>query len=202
MKVVGLTGGIAVGKSTVAKIFESKGAAVLDADLVARQVVAPGMPAHSQLVSYFGRDILLEDGQIDRARLADLAFTDEATLRALEDATHPAIFQEIAGWLERLAPTTQIAVVEAALLVETFNKWKAHLSFRALVVVSASPALQMERIKSGRQMSEAEALNRIRAQAPDEKKLEGADFVIENRGSLEALRLETGGVWEALRALD
>jgi len=193
-----LTGGIAVGKSTVAKIFKAKGAAVLDADLVSHKVIAPGKIAHSRLVSYFGPNILADGDQIDKARLAGVAFGDQKSLKALEDATHPEIFKEISHWLANLDPTVDIAVVEAALLIETVDKWKDGLDFHAMVVVSTSAELQLERLRSFRQMNLQAALSRIRAQAPAGKKTAAADFVIENRGSLEDLRLEAERVWEAL----
>jgi len=201
LKVIGLTGGIAAGKSTVAEIFKAKGAAVLDADLVSRSVIAPGTIAHSGLVSYFGREILAEGDQIDRARLAALSFQDDKSVKALDNITHPEIFKEISKWLANLDPTMHVAVVEAALLIETIDKWNDGLSFDAMVVVSTSPELQLERLRSFRQMNEHDSLSRINAQAPAGKKTAAADFVIENRGTLIELRREAELVWEALVTL-
>ena len=188
---IGLTGGIASGKTTVARMLVSRGAAVVDADLLARQIVEPGQPALAELVARFGAAILTVDGRLDRKRLAAIAFADPAARADLERITHPRIAAAsaaaIATWADAGA---NVVFYEAALLVER----RSHTGLAGLVVVSVPPELQYARLVDRDQMSPDEASARIAAQAPLADKLAAATWVIENTGDLAALDREVARV--------
>lgn len=189
--VIGLTGGIASGKSTVARMLTERGAAIVDADLLARQVVEPGQPALAELVARFGPQILTAEGTLDRKRLGAIAFSDPAARADLGRITHPRIAAAsaaaIATWADAGA---NVVFYEAALLVEN----RAHLALEALVVVSVTPEIQLERlvVRDGLTLDEANA--RIASQAPLADKLAVATWVIENHGDQEALAREVDRV--------
>jgi dephospho-CoA kinase len=185
--VIGLTGGIASGKTTVAKLLVSRGAAVVDADLLARQVVEPGQPALAELVARFGAAILTADGRLDRKRLAAIAFADPAARADLGRITHPRIAAAsaaaIATWADAGA---NVVFYEAALLVEN----RAHTGLAGLIVVATPPAVQVARLIDRDRLSPEDAAARIAAQAPLGDKLAAATWVIENTGDLAALERE------------
>ena len=195
--VIGLTGGIASGKSAVAKLLVDRGAAVVDADLLARKIVEPGQPALAELVARFGAAILTADGQLDRKRLGALAFSDESARRDLGRITHPRIAaasaQAIAGWADAGA---NVVFYEAALLVEN----RAHTGLSGLIVVAAPPEVQEARLvaRDGLTMEEAKA--RIAAQAPLDQKLAVATWVIHNTGDLDELAREVDRVVAEIEA--
>jgi len=182
--VVGLTGGIASGKSTVARAFAQRGIPVIDADLLAREVVAPGSPGLSDVVQAFGDQVLLPDGSLDRKALAARVFADRSLLPQLNAIVHPRIARLSA---ERIAAVAEGSVpyliYEAPLIVEN----GLHRAMRALVVVALDVPLQIERMMTRDGLSLAEAESRILAQAPLAKKLEAADYVIENGQDLSTL---------------
>jgi dephospho-CoA kinase len=183
-RVVGLTGGIAAGKSTVARCFEDLGVPVVDADKLARDAVARGSSGLSEIVAAFGEDVLLADGTLDRKALGARVFADAALRARLNAITHPRIAQlgaaQVAEHARRGAP---YVLYEAALIVEN----GLHGSFHALVVVSVDPVVQLARLMGRDGLSEAEAKARIAAQMPLEKKIEVADFVIDNSGQPSVL---------------
>ncbi|HET7500560.1 MAG TPA: dephospho-CoA kinase [Kofleriaceae bacterium] len=189
--VIGLTGGIASGKSTVARLLAERGAAVVDADLLARQVVEPGQPALAELVARFGAAILTAEGRLDRKRLAAIAFADPAARADLGRITHPRIAAAsaaaIATWADAGA---NVVFYEAALLVEN----RAHAGLAGLIVVSAPPEVQHARLALRDRLSPEEATARIAAQAPLADKLAAATWVIENAGDLDALAREVARV--------
>lgn len=193
--VVGLTGGIASGKSTVARMLEERGAVVVDADQLARDVVARGTPGLSQVVEAFGADVLAPDGTLDRPKLGALVFADEGKRKQLEAITHPLIAVEgmkrMAALMESSAP---YIVYEAALLVETGR----HATFPALIVVAVSPETQLARLQGRDGLAEEHARERVASQLPMEKKTAVATWVIRNDGSREALELETDRVHRAV----
>jgi dephospho-CoA kinase len=195
--VIGLTGGIASGKSTVARMLAERGAAVVDADLLARQVVEPGQPALAELVARFGASIISPDGQLDRKRLGAIAFADPAARADLNRITHPRIAAAsaaaIATWADAGAG---VVFYEAALLVEN----RAHLGLAALVVVAASPDVQRARLMARDGITEDEARARIAAQAPLDDKRAAATWVIENDGDPDALAREVDRVVAELEA--
>ncbi len=189
--VIGLTGGIASGKSTVARMLRERGAAVVDADLLARQVVEPGQPALAELIARFGTQILAPDGQLDRKRLGAIAFSDPAARADLGRITHPRIAQAsaaaIATWADAGAG---VVFYEAALLVEN----RAHLGLAGLIVVSVTPEIQHARLVARDGLLPDDATARIVAQAPLADKLAAATWVIENQGEQAALAAEVDRV--------
>jgi dephospho-CoA kinase len=195
--IVGLTGGIASGKSTVGRIFRELGVHVVDADLVAREVVAPGSEGLAEVVRAFGEDVLTAEGELDRKKLGALVFTDEAKRRTLEAITHPRIgarsMAELAALAQRGDP---YGIYEAALLVENGS----HRMMQALVVVAADEETQVRRVMSRDALSEQEARARLAAQLPLAKKIEAADHVIWNDGDLANLRARPEEVHRALGA--
>jgi dephospho-CoA kinase len=192
--VVGLTGGIASGKSTVANMFSELGVPVVDADQVAREVVAPGSEGLEAVVAEFGAEVLGADGALDRKKLGALVFSDSARRRALEAITHPRIAQRSGELLARATEHAPYALYEAALLVEK----GLHRSLAALVVVAAPPELQVARVRARDGLSEEEARARIATQLPLAEKAEVADHVIWNEGDLVALKARVQDVHVAL----
>jgi dephospho-CoA kinase len=194
MLLVGLTGGIASGKSTVSAMLAERGAEIIDADHIARQVVLPGTPAWSKIREHFGPGVLHPDGQIDRQALADIVFADQAKLTVLNEITHPDIFARIADRLEAHHDQDVIVVLDAALLLE------AGLAEGVdVVVVTHSPReIQVERL-AAKGVGERDAANRIAAQLEPEQRLARADIVIDNSGSLEALGRQVDELWEELQ---
>jgi dephospho-CoA kinase len=195
--VIGLTGGIASGKSTVARMLAERGAAIVDADHLARAVVEPGQPALAELVARFGAAILAHDGRLDRKRLASIAFSDPAARADLGRITHPRIAaasaQAIATWADAGA---NVVFYEAALLVEN----KAYAGMAGVIVVSAPPDAQLQRLVARDHMTHEEATARIAAQAPLGDKLAVATWVIDNRGDETALAEQVDRVIEDIEA--
>jgi dephospho-CoA kinase len=195
LKVVGLTGGIASGKSTVARAFAALGVPVVDADRLARDVVAPGTPGLAQIVSTFGEHLLLEDGSLDRKALGALVFADASARAKLNAITHPRIAMAGAERLAELAKTdAPYALYEAALIVEN----GLYRTMAALVVVSARTEVQVERMLLRDKLGMPEAQARIAAQSSLDEKLKVADFVIHNDGALDALSERVAEVHELL----
>jgi dephospho-CoA kinase len=183
MYVLGVTGGIGSGKSTVAALLRERGARVLDADRVVRTMYGGGEIAQ-EIGARFGADVLQADGSVDRAKLAEVVFADEAKLEELEGLVHPAVRERIRDSIDewRREGFDGIVVVDAALLVETDHQYPLD----ALLVVTAPESLRIDRLRT-RGVSAEEARRRMEHQAPDDEKRERADFVIENEGTLTAL---------------
>jgi dephospho-CoA kinase len=186
---IGLTGNIATGKSTVAEILAGLGARIIDADKVAHQVMQPGGPAYDAVVAAFGPGILAPDGAIDRASLGAIVFRDADALRRLEAAVHPATLAEVDRCL-RQAPEA-VVVVEAIKLIEA----GMHRGYDSLWVVTAPRSVQITRLMAARGLSEQEAALRVDAQPPQIEKASLADIVIVNDGSLEDLRAQVRAAW-------
>jgi dephospho-CoA kinase len=191
---VGLTGGIGSGKSTVARLLEKRGAVVFDADLLAREAVEPGTPGHAAVIERFGADVLAPGGELDREALASIVFADPAARRDLEQIVHPEVRRLFAGGSEAYRDTDRVVVFSAPLLVET----GMHTAFEVLVVVSATVATQIERLMRQRGMSEPSIRARIDAQAPLEEKAAAADFLVDNEGSLGELESQVEQLWSDL----
>ncbi len=189
--VIGLTGGIASGKSTVARLLKERGAAIVDADLIARQVVEPGQPALAELIARFGLSILAPGGTLDRKRLGAIAFSDPAARADLNKITHPRITAAsaaaIASWADAGAG---VVFYEAALLVENGS----HRALPALIVVSASPEVQLARVISRDGLSREDAEKRLASQLSLEDKRKAATWVIENDADEAALVREVDRV--------
>lgn len=194
MFLIGLTGGIAAGKSTVAERFVKHGAELIDADDIARDVTKPGTTAHREIVEHFGSEILDDDGFIDRAALGVIVFDDERQRAVLNEITHPPIMAEIADQLELLVAFDGCVVLDVPLLVET----DIDRRYDAIVVVASSEQTQVDRLVRYRGMSEHAARQRIRAQAPLEVKLARATHVVWNDGSLADLIERADAVASAL----
>lgn len=194
MLLVGLTGGIGSGKSTVARLLEKRGAVVFDADLLAREAVEPGTPGHAAVIERFGADVLAPGGELDREALASIVFADPSARRDLEGIVHPEVRRLFAEGSEAYRDTDRVVVFSAPLLVET----GMHTAFEILVVVSATVATQIERLMRQRGMSEASIRARIEAQAPLEDKAAVADFLVDNEGTLEELESQVERLWNDL----
>ena len=199
---VGLTGGVACGKSTVAKMFADLGAQVVDADSIAHDLYRPGQDVYQELVKRFGREIVKPNGEIDRARLAAAAF-DGGRVEELNKIVHPAVIRQQDRWMRELAARDPhaVAVVEAALIFEAGVK--DH--FDKIMVVSCKPAQKVTRFAERTGRSEADARadvdRRTKAQIPDEEKARQADFVIDNSGSLEETRHQVERIYAELKVL-
>jgi dephospho-CoA kinase len=194
-RVIGLTGGIASGKSLVASMLRDLGAPVVDADALARVAVEPGRPAYRDIVREFGEEVLAPDATIDRKRLAAVVFADQAKRKRLEAITHPRIAQlaqeETAAHAARGA---EVVVYEAALLVEN----GMHRFLDGLIVVAASEEAQLRRAMARDGQGEEAARARIAAQLPLAKKLAVATHVIDNSGSIEETRAQVERLWHKL----
>ncbi len=196
MHLFGLTGGIACGKSRVATHIRARGIPVIDADELAREVVAPGSEGLSALVGAFGPGILLPEGALDRKAMGKMAFADETTRQRLNAIVHPRIAARAVERATELgAAGVPLACYEAALLVETGSAER----FRPLVVVACPEAVQLARIRSRDGLTSADALSRVRAQAPLLDKVALADFVIDTSGPVERTEGRTDEVLAAIR---
>ncbi len=191
---VGLTGGIGAGKSEVSRRLASYGAVVIDADAVAREVVAPGTAGLAEVASAFGPDVVRGDGSLDRARLAELVFADEALRRRLNAIVHPRVRARMAE-LERQAGDVLVIVHDVPLLAE--NQLAG--SYDLVVVVDVPTRVQLERLARERGMPREQVEARMRAQASREDRLAVADMVVDNSGSLAELDREVGDLWAELR---
>ena len=191
-----MTGGIASGKSTVAQLLVDRGAVLVDADQIARDVVAPGTPAWSKIVEHFGPDVLLPDKSINRVALGEIVFTDRAKLALLNEITHPEVMRRIADRLEELSGSDEIVIVDVPLLAEV----GAADMFDVIVVVASDPQVQRDRLLALRGMTEGHADARIAAQLPHAERAAVADVVIANDGSMEDLVAQVDRLWDRLQA--
>lgn len=202
MPVVGLTGGIGSGKSTVASLLADKGAVVIDADLISREVMAPGGDAFQPVVDRFGTGILQADGTIDRAALARVVFNDRPALDDLQGITHPAIGRVMAARMaEATADPDRVVVMDIPLLAEGGGGGRERYGLAAVIVVDTPPEVALERLVGQRGMDETDARARIANQVDRARRLELADVVIDNSGPMEHLRGEVDRAWEEIRAL-
>ncbi|QQE73518.1 dephospho-CoA kinase [Brevibacillus composti] len=195
--ILGLTGGIATGKSTVTAMLRERGIPVIDADQIAREVVEPGKPAYESIVRYFGEEILLPDGQIDRAKLGEIVFSDEAERQKLNTIVHPEVrrvMREQAEEAEKNGAT--IVFLDIPLLFES----RLQHMVDKVVVVYAPAEMQMARMMERDEFDEEQAEKRLRAQWPIEQKKEEADFVIDNTGSREETEKQVEQLVRRLKA--
>lgn len=197
MQLIGLTGGIASGKSTIARRLAEHGAVVVDADRIAREVVEPGTPALAQIAETFGPGVIAADGSLDRPALGAIIFADEDARLRLNAITHPAV---LATSTERFraageADPDAVVVYDVPLLVESANAYP----FDLVVVAHASAATRIRRLMELRGTDEAEARRRVGSQATDEERLAVADVVIDTDGTLEQTLAQTDLLWERLR---
>lgn len=197
MLLVGLTGGIGSGKSTVAALLRQRGAVVVDADVIARQVVEPKTPTLAALVDRFGEQILGSNGKLDRAKLAELAFATEESRRALEAITHPAINEEFTRQM-LAAPPDAIVICDVPLLAESDQA--RNRGYPVVIVVESPIEVRLDRLEQ-RGITREDALRRISAQASDEERRELATILIDNSGDLSALTERVGQVATELEAI-
>lgn len=177
---LGLTGGIATGKSTVSKYLKQKGLPVVDADAIAALVVEPGQPALAEIAKTFGTDVIKDDGTLDRKKLGAIVFSDSEALAQLNAITHPAIYEEMHRQIDQAeAQGHEIVILDIPLLFESHNQIGAN----QVMVVSVPTDLQLERLMARNQLTKVEAQQRIDAQLPLAEKVERADYVIDNAGS-------------------
>jgi len=192
----GLTGGIASGKSTVTKTFRAAGIPVVDADIVARQVVEPGTTGLQMIVSTFGKEYLQEDGTLDRIKLGTLVFSNKAELDRVNQIMMPLINDESAAQIKKLHDDGHLIVgYDAALICEMGNSKK----FRPLIVVHCPQDMQIVRLMSRNKLTRDEAMARIQAQMPVGEKMAMADFLIDTSGSVDQSVNQTKAIIEILR---
>lgn len=192
----GLTGGIASGKSTIARLFATLGCVTIDADQIVARLYQPGEAGHEALVRTYGSGILLEDGTVDRRKLAEIAFASEEAANALNALIHPLVAAEQVDWMaaEEQRAGDRIVIIEATLLIEAGGEER----FDRIVVVDVDPETQLARAVA-RGMTREEAARRIAHQMPRQERLQHADYVIDNSGDLEAAKAETTLVYDALQ---
>jgi dephospho-CoA kinase len=193
---IGLTGGIATGKSYVLVILRELGCEVLDADQVAHEVIERGQPAYKEIIDHFGEAIAGPDGRIDRAKLGEIVFTDKSEREKLNSIVHPKVFQTQARWFEEIIRKnpSAIAVVDAALMIETGS----YRRFDKLVVVYCTPELQLERLMQRSNLKREDALARISAQMPSAEKLKYADYTIDTSNGFEDTRRQVEAIYRNL----
>jgi dephospho-CoA kinase len=199
MIIAGLTGTIGTGKSTVAKMFADMGAFIIDSDLIAHQVVEPGKPAWQAIKDYFGAGVLNDDQTLNRQRLADLVFNDPEKLHQLNCIVHPEVLKEDLRQVEekRLIDPDGIIIEDIPLLLEVGPEVARKLVDK-IIVVYCSPEIQLRRLIA-RGMSEEDASNRIKNQIPVKEKMQFADFVINNDGSLDETKQQVQSIYSQLK---
>ncbi len=196
MQVIGLTGGIATGKSTVSAMLKRAGALVIDADRIARAVVKKGLPAYREIVDHFGLGVLLPDGEINRDALGDIIFNDPQKKQLLNRIVHPRVKKEVNRQLKLIETTHSkaVAILDIPLLIEA----GMHNDLSEIIVVYAPQHMQIKRLMQRDRISEADALARVRSQMPIEEKKQQATIVIDNSGTIENTRRQTLDLFKRL----
>ncbi len=196
MILVGLTGGIGAGKSTVSAMLAERGAAIVDADQIARNIQAPGSPVLDAMAERFGRHIIDDDGTLDRAAVAKIVFNDEAALADLNGIVHPAMQSEIQRQIDEQRGSDRVVVLDFPLLGENPRKGLA-----ATIVVDIPVDVAVQRLVGQRNMDEADARARINSQLSREERLATATHVIDNAGDRDSLNSQIDQLWQQLLAL-
>ncbi|MBU0544218.1 MAG: dephospho-CoA kinase [Proteobacteria bacterium] len=197
MIIAGLTGGIATGKSTVSSILREAGAIVIDADAIARDAVGKNLPAWHEIVSIFGNEVLLPDGEIDRSRLGGIIFRDSSKKEILNKIVHPRVIQKVAEMIEEIgeAYPGSIVILDVPLLIEA----EMHKGLEDVILVYTPEQIQIRRLVERDGISDEEALLRVRSQMPIEEKREFATIIIDNSGTLQATRERAFEVFNYLK---
>ena len=187
-KLIGLTGGIASGKSTVSSILVKKGYKVIDADKIAREVVEVNKPAYIEIINSFGNSILEEDGSINRKKLADLVFSDETLLKKLNDITHPYIYIRIKEDIDKYCKKNDVVFVDIPLLYETYSSLiNYNIDFYEIWLIYVDESTQIKRLMMRNSIDINEAKKRIKTQIPMKDKVKQATRIIDNRGDISRL---------------
>ena len=197
--VLGVTGGIATGKSTVSRMLKELGAPLIDFDLLARQVVEPGKPAWKDIVDYFGKEVVQEDSRIDRKRLSEIVFQNAEKRKKLENITHPRIFEEFHRQVKGIVLKDPDAIIQAG--IPLLLELNLQQRFDEVLVVYVPQETQIDRLMKRDRISREAAMNILKAQMPIDEKLPSADFVIHNEGSLTETRKQVEAVWKELKKL-
>jgi len=193
---VGLTGGIGSGKSTISSLLEGKGAIIIDADAIVREVQLPGSPVLTELAEKFGTSVLATDGSLDRQAVANIVFTDPDALKALNAIVHPAVGKEMNRRMIEQRTTDHVVVLDIPLLTENPRE-----GLQGKIVVDVPVEVQVERLVKFRGFDEADARARISRQATREQRLATADFVVDNSGDLADLQPQIDKLWLWLNSL-
>ena len=196
MILVGLTGGIGSGKSTVSGLLQARGAVIIDADAIVREVQQPGSPVLAELAQKFGSDVLAEDGSLDRQAVANIVFTDPDALKSLNAIVHPAVGREMNQRMIAQRASNNVVVLDIPLLTENPRE-----GLQGRIVVDIPVELQVQRLTSFRGFDEADARARISRQATRQERLDQADFVVDNSGGLEDLIPQIDLLWTWLVSL-
>ena len=196
MILVGLTGGIGSGKSTVSAALAERGAVIIDADAIVRDVQQPGSPVLQQLAERFGPQVLAADGSLDRAAVAAVAFSDPEALKDLNKIVHPAVGAEMTARVMAQRDTDHVVVMDIPLLTENPRE-----GLQGVIVVDVPTDLQVERLVRFRGFDEADAMARIGKQATRQQRLDTATFVVDNSGDLDALAAQIDALWAYLTSL-
>jgi dephospho-CoA kinase len=195
---LGLTGGIGSGKSTVSALLAAKGAVIIDADAITRELQQPGQPVFDAIVERFGKDVVADDGTLDRAALAAIVFQDEVAKGDLEKIVHPAVGAEMIERLQAQAGTDHVVVYDVPLLVESARR---AMDFVGVIVVDIDPEIAVRRVVEQRGMAEGDVRARISNQASREERLAVADQVIDNSGTRDDLQRRVDEVWAWIQTL-
>ena len=197
MKLIGLTGGIATGKSTVAAMLQQLGARIIDADALAREIVEPGQEAWQEIVSAFGRQILRADQSLDREKLRKQVFEDQQARKRLESITHPRIRTLAQQRIQQLAAEgAEVIVYVAPLLFEN----QIQLWLRPVILVACDPARQKKRLRDRDKLTEEQIRQHLEAQMSLAEKRKLADFIIENNGALAELKNKVEEIWQKIKS--
>jgi dephospho-CoA kinase len=194
---LGVTGGIATGKTVVAQMLEQLGAKLIDFDILSRVVVEPGKPAWKEIVSYFGEQVLKKDQTLDRKKISEMVFRDGEKRKKLEDMTHPRIIEEFFRLVKEYTTKDPNAIIEA--VVPLLFEINLQYLFHKILVVYIPEEIQIERLKKRDQISLEMAQNILKSQMPIEEKRRYGDFVVDNSGTLEEIRRQVEEVWEKLK---
>ena len=196
---VGVTGGIASGKTTVANMLKDLGAPMIDFDVLARQVVEPGKPALKDIVAYFGKQVLSDDETLDRKKLSNIVFNDIEKRKKLESLTHPKIYELFVKQVNQISKKYPDPIIQAVipLLIESGLK---HL-FHKTILVYIPAKCQIDRLAKRDKISKKEAANILKAQLPIDAKCEHADFIINNEGFIEATKQQVDVLWQTLKKI-
>ena len=197
MILVGLTGGMGAGKSSVSELLSAHGAVIVDADAITRELQQPGTPVFAAIVERFGDGVVAPDGTLDRQALADIVFADPDELKDLNGIVHPAVGVELLERLRQEAETDHVVILDVPLLVESGRDDMA-----GLIVVDVDPELAVRRLVEHRNVPEADARARMARQATREERLAKADFVIDNSGTREDLAAQVDAAWAWIQGLE